>query len=211
LLSVSFSPLVPDLALYALAGVAALLVALALVSRGPVAILRARAVAPGPPALANPALVQEERDPVKDIVAVVVDRSTSQALGDRPAMTGRVRAELQRRLASMPNVEPRFIEGGDGEGDDGTRLFTALANGLADVPPDRLAGVLMITDGVVHDIRPTPPFSVSARRCTPSSPDDPTSATGRSSSSRLPASASSGATRRSAPRWRSAAAPARRS
>ena len=152
MLSISFSPLVPDVALYALAGVAALLVALALVSRGPVAILRALAVGLVLLALANPALVQEERDPVKDIVAVVVDRSTSQALGDRPAMTDRVRAEVQRRLSSMPEVEPRFIDGGDGEGDDGTRLFSALANGLADVPPDRLAGVLMITDGVVHDI-----------------------------------------------------------
>jgi hypothetical protein len=152
LLSISFSPLVPEYLLYALAGVAALLIALAVVSRGPVAILRAVAIALVLLALANPALVQEERDPVKDIVAVVVDRSTSQGLGDRPAMTERVRAELQRRLASMPEVEPRFIEGGDGEGDDGTRLFAALANGLADVPPDRLAGVLMITDGVVHDI-----------------------------------------------------------
>ena len=152
MLSISFSPLVPDYLLYALAGLAALLIALAFVSRGPVAILRALAIALVLLALANPALVQEERDPVKDIVAVVVDRSTSQGLGDRPAMTERVRAELQRRLASMPEVEPRFIEGGDGEGDDGTRLFAALANGLADVPPDRLAGVLLVTDGVVHDI-----------------------------------------------------------
>jgi hypothetical protein len=152
LLSISFSPLVPEYLLYALAGVATLLIALAVVSRGPVAILRALAVGLVLLALANPALVQEERDPVKDIVAVVVDRSTSQGLGDRPAMTERVRAELQRRLASMPEVEPRFIDGDDGEGDDGTRLFAALANGLADVPPDRLAGVLMVTDGVVHDI-----------------------------------------------------------
>ena len=152
MLSLSFSPLVPEYLLYALAGVATLLIALAVVSRGPVAILRALAVALVLLALANPALVQEERDPVKDIVAVVVDRSTSQGLGDRPAMTERVRAELQRRLASMPEVEPRFIDGGDGEGDDGTRLFAALANGLADVPPDRLAGVLMVTDGVVHDV-----------------------------------------------------------
>src|SRR5918998_948777 len=72
-------------------------------------------------------------------------------------MTDRVRDDLQRRLAALPDVEPRFIEAGDGEGDDGTRLFTALSRGLADVPPDRLAGVLMVTDGVVHDI----PASVS--------------------------------------------------
>ena len=37
-------------------------------------------------------------------------------------------------------------------GDDGTKLFTALGQALADVPPERLAGVVMLTDGVVHDI-----------------------------------------------------------
>jgi len=35
---------------------------------------------------------------------------------------------------------------------DGTMLFTDLAQALADVPPDRLAGVIMITDGEVHDV-----------------------------------------------------------
>src|ERR687894_729001 len=125
---------------------------LALVSRGPVAIVRAVALALLIAALANPSLVQEERERVKDIVAVVLDRSTSQTLGERPAMTDRVRDDLQRRFAGMPDIEPRFIEAGDGEGDDGTRLFAALSNALADVPPDRLAGVLLVTDGVVHDI-----------------------------------------------------------
>src|ERR671916_2854586 len=67
-------------------------------------------------------------------------------------MTDRVRDDLQRRLAALPDIEPRFIEAGDAEGDDGTRLFAALSNALADVPPDRLAGVVMVTDGVVHDI-----------------------------------------------------------
>ena len=152
MLTVSFSPLVPDYALWALAALAVVFVALALVSRGPVAVVRALALALLIAALANPSLVQEERERVKDIVAVVLDRSTSQTLGERPAMTDRVRDDLQRRLAALPDVEPRFIEAGDGEGDDGTRLFSALSNALADVPPDRLAGVLMVTDGVVHDI-----------------------------------------------------------
>ena len=31
-------------------------------------------------------------------------------------------------------------------------LFTDLAQALADVPPDRLAGVIMVTDGEVHDV-----------------------------------------------------------
>jgi len=151
-LSVSFSPLIPTYALWVLGVGVAALVLLALVSRGPVILVRALALALVLVALANPSLVQEEREKVKDIVAVLVDRSTSQTLGERPAMTDAVRAEVQRRLAALGNVEPRYIEAQDGEGDDGTRLFAALANGLADVPPDRLAGVIMITDGVVHDI-----------------------------------------------------------
>jgi hypothetical protein len=152
LFSVSFSPLIPDYALWALGIVAAILALLAVLSRGPVALVRALALALILLAVANPALVREDREKVKDIVAVVVDRSTSQSLGDRPAMTDQVRAELERRFGSLTDIEPRFIEARDAAGDDGTRLFTVLANGLADVPPDRLAGVVLLTDGVVHDI-----------------------------------------------------------
>ncbi len=156
MLSVSFSPLVPDLALWALGAVAVLFVVLAIVSRGPVAALRALAVALVLLALANPALVQEDREKVKDIAAVLIDRSGSNQLGGRTAMTDAVQAELKRRFGGLADVEPRFIEVADGEGDDGTRLFTALSNALADVPPDRLAGVIMVTDGVVHDIPASP-------------------------------------------------------
>jgi len=152
LLTLTFTPLIPEPLLIALAAIAALFIALAVLARGLTASLRALAVLLVLAALANPSLVQEEREPVSDIVAVVVDRSTSQTLGDRNAMTDAAVLELERRLGAMQNVEPRFIEVPDGEGDDGTRLFTALNNGLADVPPDRIAGVVMITDGVVHDI-----------------------------------------------------------
>ncbi|MET0428579.1 MAG: hypothetical protein ABW026_08775, partial [Microvirga sp.] len=155
MLSVSFSPLLPTAALLALGAVAGILAIIALASRGPVAIVRAIALALVLLAVANPSLVEEERDKVKDIVAVVVDRSTSQTLGDRPAITDRVRDELQRRFGALTDIEPRFIDAGDGAGDDGTRLFAALSNGLADVPPDRLAGVVLLTDGVVHDIPAT--------------------------------------------------------
>lgn len=154
MLSLSFTPLVPVPVLWAVGAVAALLAVLAVVSRGPVALLRALALGLILLALANPSLVQEEREKVKDIVAVVVDRTTSQTLGDRQAMTDKVRAELERRFGSLSDVEPRYIEADDGTGDDGTRLFAALSNGLADVPPDRLAGAIFVTDGVVHDIPP---------------------------------------------------------
>ncbi len=152
MLSLAFNPLVPWPALIGLGILALAVVVVAALSRGGVAALRALALGLLLVALADPSLVQEERDPVRSVVAVVVDRSTSQTLGDRQAMTDTVKAEVERRLGALPDTEIRLVEQEDGEGDDGTRLFGALARGLADVAPDRVAAILMITDGVVHDI-----------------------------------------------------------
>ena len=153
MLSLSFTPLLPWPVLAGLGILALVLVVLAVLARGRTALLRALVLGLVLAALTNPALVREDREPVKDIAAVVIDRSGSQSLGDRPQMTDQVRAELQRRFGSLATIEPRFIDVPDaGEGDDGTRLFTALGQALADVPPERLAGVVMVTDGVVHDI-----------------------------------------------------------
>src|SRR5262249_34043391 len=50
-------------------------------------------------------------------------------------------------------LEVRFVEAGQSDGEtDGTRLFSGLASALADVPADRIAGAIMITDGRVHDV-----------------------------------------------------------
>ena len=58
--------------------------------------------------------------------------------------------ELERRIQGL---DVRFVEAGEADGEtDGTRLFAALSAALADVPPDRVAGAIMITDGRVHDI-----------------------------------------------------------
>ncbi|MCJ2019636.1 hypothetical protein MKK84_19720 [Methylobacterium sp. E-065] len=153
MLSLSFTPFLPWPAIAVLGVIVAVLAAFAVLARGRTALLRVVVLALVLAALTNPALVHEDREPVKDIAAIVVDRSGSQALGDRPQMTDAVRAELQRRFGALSNIETRFIDVPDAkDGDDGTKLFMALGQALADVPPERLAGIVMLTDGVVHDI-----------------------------------------------------------
>ena len=66
-----------------------------------------------------------------------------------------MRAALNDRLSRIPGLEVRTVEAGEADGEtDGTRLFSALNAALADVPPDRVAGAIMVTDGRVHDIPP---------------------------------------------------------
>jgi hypothetical protein len=150
--SLTFAPLVPLPLLIGLAVLAALAAGMALVLAGRSAILRALALSVLAIALADPSLVFEDREPVKDVVAVVVDKSASNRLADRAQQTQGAQAEVERQLRGISGVETRTIEVTDQQGaGDGTRLFEALASGLADVPSERVAGAILLTDGLAHD------------------------------------------------------------
>ena len=157
-ISLSFAPLVPLWLIAAFAALAliAVVAALWLGRRG--ALLRALGFLLLLGALGGPSLVQEEREPLRDVVAVVLDQSASQDFGERRAQTQQAKAALDKALKQLGDVDIRYIEAGGNpvgraeEGGDGTRLFTALNAGLADVPSERLGAVIMVTDGVVHDI-----------------------------------------------------------
>ncbi len=102
--------------------------------------------------MANPTLRQEEREPIPDIVAVLADESRSQTIGERMAVTDLALADLEARLAKDDSLEVRVSRFGGTE--DATHLFAALGRAGADIPPDRLAGAIVITDGQIHDVPP---------------------------------------------------------
>jgi len=150
---IAFSPLVPPTVLWAAAAIALVLAVLLLVVRSRGAAVRALALAMMVLALANPSFTREDREPLSSVVAVVIDKSPSQNFGDRLKQTEEARAMLAERLGRIPGLEVRFAEAGEADGEtDGTRLFAALNAMLADVPPDRVAGAILLTDGRVHDV-----------------------------------------------------------
>lgn len=150
---IAFAPFLPLAAVLAFALIAALLAGWGIWRRVRGAWMRALALLAAFLALANPSLTREERERLPNVVAVVVDQSASNQLGERTAETDAAREALGEQLAALPNTEIRWIEAaGDPLATDGTELFGALNRGLADVPLERLGGVLMLTDGVVHDI-----------------------------------------------------------
>ncbi len=150
---ISFSPLVPAAVVWTAAAVAFALALLGAFGRSRGAIARTVALALFVLALANPSITREDRDPLTSIAVVVVDKSPSQEFGNRAQQTEAARAALAERLGRIPNMEVRFVEAGEADGEtDGTRLFAALSAALADVPHDRVAGVIFITDGRVHDV-----------------------------------------------------------
>ncbi len=150
---VAFTPLLAMPLLLVLMVAGAAVVALGLVLHQRAVWFRALGLALVLLALFDPALVREDRTPLKEVVAVVVDRSGSQTIGERTAQTDQALADLTKRLKALGNVDVRVIEGGqDNSANEGTQLFAALNAGLADVPAEQIAAVFMITDGIVHDV-----------------------------------------------------------
>jgi hypothetical protein len=153
--SVAFAPVLPLWLIAGLAGVGLLLILFGLLRRVRGSWLRTAALAALVLALMNPIVQREEREGLPTVVAMVVDKSPSQGLDGRDVMTEEARAELARRFAEFDDIELREIDAGSlarGVTTDGTQLFGALQDSLADVPPDRLGAVVMLTDGQVHDV-----------------------------------------------------------
>ena len=152
--SIDISPIIPGPLFWGVIFVAAVLIGLLLLRRTRGAALRALSLAALIGALANPTLRQEERESLANIAIVVVDESTSQTLAGRPEQAAAIRADLESKLKKIPNLEVKWVTSSKptGDGPSGTNLFADLNRALANVPPDRLAGVVLITDGQVHDI-----------------------------------------------------------
>ncbi len=156
-LTVHFAPLLPDVWLYGLCALALGLLGLSAwrFRRG----LWGRAITAGLFMLLflNPSIVEEKRTPVDDVVAVITDRSPSQAFGERTERTDQALALLEERLAGLEGLQVRQIAVPHGdEIVNETRLLAALDDAFADVPVSRRAGAIFITDGQIHDIPQNP-------------------------------------------------------
>ena len=101
--------------------------------------------------LLNPTLREEEREPIEDIAVILMDRSDSMNLGVRTEIGEQTIANIKAQLTRQPALDVRFVETDEMANDGGTALFAALERTLADIPRERLAGILAITDGQVHD------------------------------------------------------------
>ncbi len=158
--AIVFAPLLPWAALAALAAVTvlALLPGFWVQARGTgFRLLGATAILL---TLANPSLVEEEREPLKDVAAVVVDDTPSQSVGARREQLNEALAAIRERLGAYEDTlevrELTLRHESVAAADEGTRVVESLGRLLADVPPRRLAGTIVLTDGQIHDLPEDP-------------------------------------------------------
>lgn len=152
-MAISFAPLIPIFVLAICAVLIAIICAMAFLSKQRGALLRTCAFALVLMALANPIFTDEEREPVQNIVSIIVDKSQSQSAENRSEQADETLALLEEQLAKYKNIDVRVREVEHDKSDNpATNLFSALSNEISDIPANRLAGSILITDGQVHDI-----------------------------------------------------------
>jgi hypothetical protein len=144
--SIVFDPLLPPALIAGAAAIAALTGLFALRTR---AALRLVAIGMLALALANPSLVRREQEPLTDVVALVTDHSQSLDAGERRATADAAAQQVRDLVAADPSLE--LVEAEAERGDDGTFLFDAMFRALAEAPRRRLAAVVVVTDGQIHD------------------------------------------------------------
>ena len=154
-LSLAFTPLLPVWLIGAIAAVSALFVLAALWRGLPGWWLRALGLGVLVLALAGPQLREEAREGLENVGFLVIDRSASTGLEDRAAQIEAAAEQFRRQAEGLSRPEAplrvEVIEVGDGEGNRGTRLLTALDEAAARIPPEQVAGAILLTDGQVHD------------------------------------------------------------
>ncbi|WP_421694101.1 hypothetical protein [Aestuariivirga sp.] len=154
--NISFDPVLPWVLIAGLGLLGLALVAALAFARARGVLLRALSLVLLIAALANPVIRNEQSEPLTDIAVAVIDRSLSQQNPERVERTDAAAEALKEAVARLPNTELRTVEvkSGISSEDDGTRAFEALNRALADIPPERFAGAVMITDGEIHDAPP---------------------------------------------------------
>ncbi len=157
--NIAFDPFLPWLVIALTVGAGCAIVFWGLAMRARGSLLRLAGILLLGLALANPALVEEERDPLNDIALVLIDETPSQQLAGRNEQTQRVATEVLDELEKLgSNLETRVVRLRHEDLADaakGTTVLGPLQDALADVPAKRLAGAIVITDGQIHDVPDT--------------------------------------------------------
>lgn len=157
LAALRFEPMIPWEGLVALALPGLILLGLAAWRRARGTLWRAAVFAAMLFWLAGPRAVEETRRPLPDIALLVVDRTASMGIGARTALATAAREKIEAEARALPGLEWREVEVPEA-GREGTRLFAAIARAAAEIPRERLAGIVAVTDGEVHDVPQADPY-----------------------------------------------------
>lgn len=156
---IGFDPALPLPAMIALGAIAAVAWGVYLMRGGGAPWLRGLGLVFLFLGLTQPQWVRETREPADDVALIVVDQSESLALAGRLDAARAAGEAMTERLSREPGLDVRVREARGGP--DGTMIASVVEDALADVAPERIGAVVVVTDGQAADA-PADPRRMSA-------------------------------------------------
>jgi hypothetical protein len=157
--SIDFSPLLSTIGLIIAASITTAIILLCVLTRATGGIWRVAAVVFLMVLLLRPTFVSEFRNPLKDVVIIAVDKSPSTAVAGRDVEINSALQRLRKQLRGYAKtLEVREIEIQQetvNDLRDGTLLYRRLVEAFGDVPINRAAGAIILSDGQIHDLPKT--------------------------------------------------------
>ncbi len=144
-----FDPLLAPSMLALFGGAALALMALAAALRLRGTLLRAMLALALVLVLLNPVWLQQHREPLNDVAVLITDESESMSLDGRTTLAAAAAQAVRKQIAADPTLD--LVEQSVPPSGEGTALFGAIEKAVNRVPPGRLAGVMVLSDGLAHD------------------------------------------------------------
>lgn len=106
--------------------------------------------------LGNPQQVFEKTEPVPKTVIVVRDTTDSMSLGTRADQADAAIQTVRDQIAKNPAITPVYIDAPETANGE-SNLIAAIDQATGNIPTGQRGGVIMVTDGLIHDLPATVP------------------------------------------------------
>jgi hypothetical protein len=93
--------------------------------------------------------IEAEHEYLSDIALLIIDNSSSMQMEKRAEIRDQMIETIRNQVETVSDLELLEITVTDSA--DGTRLFDSLSSGLDQIPQSRLAGIITLSDGIIHD------------------------------------------------------------
>lgn len=99
--------------------------------------------------LANPLLLKYQKQNLPQTILIIVDHSDSMKIGNRLQIATNTLDTIQKNLP--PDIRTKVVTITN-INQQGTQLFPAINKAMSDIPINQLGGILVISDGQIHDV-----------------------------------------------------------
>ncbi|CAI3937759.1 VWA domain-containing protein [Commensalibacter papalotli (ex Botero et al. 2024)] len=99
--------------------------------------------------LAGPIILKNHREILPQTILMVMDQSESMSIGKRTEIANQALQQLQDKIPANTRVKIINLHN---ISQQGTQLFQALQKATNEIPASQLGGIVLITDGQVHDV-----------------------------------------------------------